>query len=517
LNELAVKVVALLAVIALALTSPGMARGAGFSFGVAAGDVTATSAILWTRADQPGNVTVEVSRTAGRKTVRRTIPAGAPHDNTVSIRIRGLRPASRYSYRFRIGTLESDLGSFETAPAPRRRRAVRFAFTGDADGARRPGTTAPFFNNFEVYERMRAEGNDFNVNLGDTIYSDSNIGGLPPALTVAEKWAKYRENLSFPNLLGLRRSASLYSGWDDHEFINDFSVPTFGQPLYDAGRQAFLDYAPASYRRADGLYRTFRWGRNLELFFLDERSFRDRAASAAHGCDNPTGRITADLAPTAPQRTRNAFGLVIPALKNPVPKLCLDRINDPRRTLLGKHQLRRFLRDVSKSRATFKVIVNETPIQQYYALPYDRWEGFAVERKRVIERLRRKVDNVVFLTTDTHANLVNDVRLKTLEPGGPKNSGILEVVTGPVATFTFADEIDNALSTAGAGDAVGRVFFKPPPPSGIGMRCAALHVYSYAEVSVTNRKLTVTPKDSNGALVREPGGAACGPFTVRRR
>jgi phosphodiesterase/alkaline phosphatase D-like protein len=29
---------------------------------------------------------------------------------------------------------------------------------------------------------------------------------------------------------------------------------------------------------ATGLYRTFRWGRNLELFFLEERSFRSAKA-----------------------------------------------------------------------------------------------------------------------------------------------------------------------------------------------------------------------------------------------
>ena len=63
--------------------------------------------------------------------------------------------------------------------------------------------------------------------------------------------------------------------------------------------------------------------------------------------------------------------------------------------------------------------MNETPIQQFYALPYDRWEGYEAERTTLLAFLQRKVRNVVFLTTDTHANMVNDARLQTLEPGGP--------------------------------------------------------------------------------------------------
>jgi phosphodiesterase/alkaline phosphatase D-like protein len=140
-----------------------------------------------------------------------------------------------------------------------------------------------------------------------------------------------------------------------------------------------------------------------------------------------------------------------------------------------------------------------------------------VERRRVIATLKKRVRNVVFLATDTHANMANDVRFQTLEAGGPRNSGMLEVVTGPVATYSFAREIDSAIGTTGAGNAVGRLFFKPPPPAGVGMRCAALDVYSYGEVKVTSRRLTITPKDIAGSRVREPNGARCGPFRVRRR
>ena len=77
------------------------------------------------------------------------------------------------------------------------------------------------------------------------------------------------------------------------------------------------------------------------------------------------------------------------------------------------------------------------------------------------------------------------MRLQTFEPAGPVGTGIWEAVTGPVATNTYAKEIDGASGKRGTGDFVTSLFLKPPPPRGIGMLCAATDVDSYAEVRVT--------------------------------
>ena len=143
-----------------------------------------------------------------------------------------------------------------------------------------------------------------------------------------------------------------------------------------------------------------------------------------------------------------------------MPPACLAAINDPSRTMLGARQYAAFTRAIRASKATWKVVVNEVPIQQFFALPYDRWEGYAAERERLLRFLQANVRNVVFLTTDTHANLVNEVRYRTLG-GPPESSGMWEVVTGPVATNTFAKEIDGLLGQPGSGTAVGALFFKP--------------------------------------------------------
>ncbi len=199
-----------------------------------------------------------------------------------------------------------------------------------------------------------------------------------------------------------------------------------------------------------------------------------------------------------------------------MPLACLAAIDDPTRTMLGVRQYAAFTNAIKASRATWKVVVNEVPIQQYYALPYDRWEGYAAERERLLRSLQANTKNVVFLTTDTHANLINEVRFRTLGVN-PESSGMWEVVTGPVATNTFAKEIDRFLGQPGSGTAIAALFFKPRPPNGLGMRCAAIDTYSYAQVTVTARTLTVAPLDAAGRPVREATGVACAPLVIAAR
>ena len=479
------------------------AQSPGFAQGVAAGEVTATSASVWTRAPRAGRVELVVStRGSVDSGVLYVARARDANDRTVVVNV-SVQPGKRYWYRYGQGAAESAIGTFRTAPPASRDASVRFAISGDADAT--PDSDGKPAYSFRVYARMAAEGNDFNINLGDTIYSDSSVGGAPAARTVAEKWAKYNLALGQPELRRLRAAAGLYSHWDDHEFVNDFSRPEHGNELYRAGVKAFRDYAPVRYG-ANGLFRTVRWGRNLELFFLDERSFRSAKVTAA--CNS-------DFAPTAPQAVSNAFGTLAPSLRNPVPPACLAAINDPSRTMLGKRQYAAFTRAIAASNATWKVVVNEVPIQQFYAQPYDRWEGYAAERERLL-RFLRNVKNVVFLTTDMHANVVNEVRLRTLG-GPPVGTGIWEVVTGPVATNTYSTSVDRLLGISGGGTAIASLFFKPPPPNGVGMRCAALDVPSYAQVTVTRTRLTVASRDARGRLVQEKTGRACPPLVLRAR
>ena len=516
-------------VVALMLVLAPAAFGAkGFSFGVASGDVTARSAILWAKANRGGTYGLEV---ANKRGFRRGVVAAfrlkakAENDFTLQQRVKRLKPGTRYRYRFtgRQGR-RSDTGTFATAPGPRQNATVEFAWTGDTDYSPAPGQTTSFWNSGQIFRRIRAERNDFNIHLGDTMYSDSEVPGAlePIALTVEQKWAKYRTNLGNRHLARTRGAAGFYSHWDDHEFVNDFSpvensfsndVNINGRTLYNRGVRAFRDYAPVTFSRARGIYRSFRWGRNVELFFLDQRSFRDAKADEGGVCNNPqTGEP--DFAPTTPQTVRDFFAAGVPSLAEPVSGACLSAINDPDRDYLGDAQYRRFTRAIRASRARFKVIVNEMPIQQYYVLPYDRWEGYAAERRRLLTFLSNRVKNVVFLTTDVHATLVNDARFQTLEPGGPRNSGILDVTVGPAATANYGLEIDTETGAPGTGALVDTVAFESAPPTGVGMRCSIVDQFSYGHVKVTSRRLTITPRGIDGKRQRD-GDEPCGPFVLK--
>ncbi len=531
-------IVSLSLVLLLAVVLVPAASAKSFRYGVTAGEVTSSGAVLWTRADRSGPVTLLVARDKRFRKARRTykLRASSSSDKTVQRKVRGLAAHARYYYLFlqRKGR-RSTRGTFRTAPRSSANATIRFAWSGDTDAIPLKGQKKPYWNNFDIFRRMQRERNDFNVHFGDTIYSDSEVPGRasPVALTRKQKWGKYKINLGQANLRRLRASGAFYSHWDDHEFVNDFArgenkfgggtgadrytVSRNGQTIYRDGVRAFRDYAPVSYTSKDGLYRSRRWGRNLEVFFLDQRSFRSPKASANGVCNNPsTGQP--DLAPTGPTGTRNLFGAIVPSLRQPVSPACTAAINSPNRTFLGKRQYSRFTRAVKASKARFKVIMNELPIQQYYVLPYDRWEGYEFERKRLLNYLKDNVKNVVFLTTDVHATLVNDARLQTLEQGGPVNSGIADVTVGPAATENFEDEVDGAVGK-GNGRLVDDVFLENPPPAGVGMPCSSVKAFSYGEVKVTSSTLTITPKDIRGGrLQQDPSGpsktTACGPFVL---
>ena len=300
---------------------------------------------------------------------------------------------------------------------------------------------------------MKKEKNAFNVMLGDTIYSDCEVPGRlnPIALSVKQKWAKYKINLKNRSLQALRASAGYYSQWDDHEFVNDFSpkensfdnnVNVNGSTLYKRGEQAFRDYAPVHWTKRNGLYRSLPLGqepRRCSSSTSARSAARTRTRATCATTRRPASRT---WRPRRRSRPATLFAAVTPSLAQPVSPACTARINDPNRTFLGKRQLAAFKKAVKRSTARFKVVMNEMPIQQYYILPYDRWEGFAAERADLLRYLQHNVKNVIFLTTDVHATLINDARFKTLESGGPENSGITDMTVGPVATANFGKEID---------------------------------------------------------------------------
>lgn len=485
----------------LALPSPAVSQVALlFPHGIASGDVRDRSAVLWTRPSRATPVTAEISTDPGFGVLafRRTVTPSPDRDLTVKVQATRLDPGTRYHYRFRAGRgAFSATGTFVTAPAADAGAGVSFAFSGDSDGTHVRG--APGLS-FAVLDGVAAERPDFFVYLGDTIYADSGLAPSP-ASTLEGYRARYREARSIRELRDLMSATSVIATWDDHEVENDFDRETVDPARFAAGLRAFQEYMPLAEQRGGRLYRKFRWGRDAEMFVLDGRSYRSRQVSKTPACDNPPGSRMADLAPALPAPIRAAFAPLIRQMALPVPPGCLAAIYDPGRTMLGEAQKYWLMRELARSDATWKLIVNQTPVQEFFANPYDRWEGYAAERIEILTVVRASnIRNVVWLSSDTHATLVNDVRIDTFTPPFDV-TGMKEVVGGPIAATLFAQSV-----AAVAGPAVVPAlvaFLTARAPRGVGMSCAVLDRYAYVKVDVDSgaRRLTITPKDAAGRPV----------------
>jgi alkaline phosphatase D len=528
----------LLVVVAGTLAAPALAGGSKappppplqFTHGVASGDVTEHRAILWTRVDREARLEVEVwpasSCETGKKAFKRKIRSWASSDFTVKVDARRLEPGTEYCFQFEseekgVPESTSPIGRFETAPDDAEPASIEFTYTGDSDGTRK-ADGSPAFNNFEVLDRAREEASDFYVYNGDTIYSDSGFRPAP-ATTLDEYRAAYKVNRGNPALTNLLGSTSTYALMDDHEVQNDYDGLTVDPARYAAGRQAFLEYMPVRPSRqlrdpscaGNPLYGEFEWGSEIDVFIPDERSCRSADVEAV--CNG-------DLAPTAPTPIRTA-GLFALFLSPTPPAGCLDAINDPSRTMLGPVQKARFKEELADSDAKWKIVISELGIQQFFANPYDRWEGYGAERKEILDFIREEgIDNVIFLTTDNHANLVNEVFIDRFEncptPPGPTTTCAAanppttianELITGPIATNTLEKEI---LAAFPGSRGILAVFAFNSVLDIAGLDCRNIDTYSYGVVKedAAAGTTSVDLKDSAGVPVVNEGppfGAPC--------
>ncbi|MEZ5102592.1 MAG: alkaline phosphatase D family protein [Thermoleophilia bacterium] len=452
-----------------------------------------TSAVLWTRAPAAGEVVLVVDGGGRRRVLRTTVDASS--DLTVSFRPRGLRPATKYRYRFRQGDARSVAGTFTTAPRARAAVPVTFTWSGDSDGALDPRTGEPGYGAFPVLWRAARERPAFFAYLGDTIYADSRYTRRAEGL--ADLRSAYRQNRVIASLRSLERRVPIVAMWDDHEVRNDWYPGSLPSSLVAAGRRAFQEYQPLAVAPAGPLYRSFRWGANLEVFLLDLRSYR--SAPADDACRNPPGEGVPDVLPTGSDRARSLLGNVVPQLRRPVPAACLAAIRRADRTLLGKAQRDWLLDRLDRSTATWKVVFTPDPMQHIGLYPYDRWEGYEAERRRVLGEIgRRGVRNVVWLATDTHANLFQEIRSQG------EDTGMAEMVVGPIGTVTLGTvirELAGPLGVLAAGTYL----------ASQGTRCIELDEQSYGVATATASTLVL---DARGADGRSLCGGA---ITLRAR
>lgn len=199
--------------------------------------------------------------------------APEPHDSTHQFRLTGLRPGTVYHYAAETAgpggmPLHGALrGRFETAPPPDRFADVSFTVvTGQAY------KDIDHPDGFHIYEAMAKLAPRFLVPTGDTVYYDSED---PRATTVALARYHWQRMYGFPRHIAFHLRVPGYWEKDDHDTLSDDCWPTlaprFMLPLtFPDGLRLFREQVPMG----EKTYRTFRWGKGLQVWFVEGRDFR---------------------------------------------------------------------------------------------------------------------------------------------------------------------------------------------------------------------------------------------------
>ena len=440
--------------------------------GIASGDVTDNSAVVWSRANDRALMHVQYDTDQSFSHAKsKILLVDKLTDFAGHIKLDSLSPDTIYYYRVWFSSASDStnnttkslstrpdymIGSLRTAPDYLTSKPVSFVVGGDLGGqnyCRRDGTSG--IQGYSIFSIMQSLSPDFFIFNGDQIYGDNacsingpsnvtgwtNIEGNFPSVTdnkvnwnnqtqlqgiYSEHWEYNRAD---PHLQGLLGNTSMYSQADDHEVVNDYggkwsywtnaAKNRTGFPnVVKAGINAFFNFSPIDRNKAepDRIYRSFHWGKDLDLFIVDMHSYRSRN----------------DL-PDTPQNNK---------------------------TLLGRDQLNWLEQSLLNYTATWKVISADVPttIPNCFnkQLGCDNWatngtsstfkKTFARERSDFLRFLDdHNIKNVVVVATDVH------FPTNILVEDDPNHDGhkltYYELVSGPLSAIPLkANPLDPTIN-----------------------------------------------------------------------
>lgn len=448
-----------------ARANPGQLRDRlSLPSGVQTGDLTTSSAVLWSRTSGEGRMYARV----GRRVLRGPL-ASAATDFTAKIPLRGLPSGRDFDCEIWFEGADGTRGesaSARFATPSRRPGPVSFVWTGDTAG--QGWGINPDLGGMTAYRTMLQTRPDFFIHAGDTIYADGPIAETvtepdgqiwrnvvtPEVAKVAETLnefrGRHRYNLMDANVRDFYAEVPVIAQWDDHETTNNWYA---GEILTDErytekrvdvlaarGRQAWQEYQPIdpfalrgrgrSGFAERGIYRKLSMGPSLEVFCLDMRTFKD------------------------------------PNTPGTEPEL---------RHILGAEQTDWLIREVSRSKATWKVISADLPLgivvpdgQAQESLSNadpGRPLGKELELARVLQAFKRnRVRNVVWITADVHYTAAHyydpaKAAFSDFDPfwefvGGPIHAGsfgpnAMDATLGPQVVFSKAGEYVNQSPRGG--------------------------------------------------------------------
>ncbi len=415
-----------------------------FTLGVASGDPDPSSVVLWTRlAIDPlhgggmpaDDIAVEwqTSSSESFATVAASGTAMATAANGHSVHAVVPLEQGTWYYRFLVGSFTSPTGT--TRPAPPADAAVATAKFAAASCQNYSD------GEYAAHRDIAEQHPDFVLWLGDYIYEEAgspadgdtsarvHLG--PEPTTVEEYRNRYARYKTDPHLQAAHAVCPWFVIWDDHEVENNYAglVPqdqgdaaTFATRRFAAYR-AWWEHQPVrldppvavdqEYR----IYRDVHWGGLINLALLDGRQYRS---------DQACGDVTLNLEPACPETT------------------------DPTRTMLGDAQEQWLYDILGSSTAVWKVIGNQVVFADSTfnsaVLNYDQWDGYPVQRKRILDYLgSAAVGNVVVVTGDIHLAAVAQLRAGGRGTGTPV--GVEFVTTSISSAGLIGSELTDVLKT----------------------------------------------------------------------
>ncbi len=406
--------------------------------GIASGDTTQTSTVLWARSLFLGDLTFEFSTDPEFNTIDGTITETVVDALIpIKVEINDLIPDTEYFYQVTDAGGDVETGTFETSAELGTFGGLTFGVSGDWRGELGP---------YPAISNAPGENLEFFIQHGDTIYADFDSDAVldengirvEQVETLDQYRAKHGEvygaRLGINAWAELRASTSILATIDDHEVINDFSGgasadtdPRFPETtgfindteLFDNGLDTFQEFNPlrdefygdtgddrTAFERE--LYRFNTYGSDAAVFILDNRSFRDAPIEEADLTD--PADVTRFLTES----------------------FTLDR------TLLGQVQLDDLFEDLLEAEAsgiTWKFLLTPEPIQNFGpGAAADRFEGYAEERTQILSFIdENDIDNVVFIAADVHGTVVNNLTYQETLGGPQIPLNAFEVTTGSVA------------------------------------------------------------------------------------
>jgi alkaline phosphatase D len=379
-----------------------------FMLGVASGDPTPSSGILWTRlAPRPlepdggmdGQRVVVTWELADDDAFTRIAKKGqataAPElGYSVHVDVDGLAADRWVFYRFSAGGATSKVGRFRTSPA---RAATTPLLCAEASCRHYEQGL------YTAYTHMAREELDLVTHLGDYIYE---YGAMPGRVrshnafelrTLDDYRRRYALYKSDPALQAAHARCPWIVTWDDHEVDNNYAG-SIGENLMEseeqmrarraAGYQAWWENQPVRVPHVRSwsdlnVTRTIEWGALARFFMMDCRQYR---SDQACGDGNR----------------------VVP---------CGDW-SDPSRTMLGPAQERWLTGGLASSTARWQVLANPVMLAPYDNLAgdqqrvsMDQWSGYPAAQARLLNAIARSAPNrTVVVTGDIHSNWVNELR-----------------------------------------------------------------------------------------------------------